>query len=215
MGELFTMLFSGGLLLMLKKKLGLYLTRWLRSFGKDTLTSLVTWFRKKRGTKKEFTGTPAPTEKFNRQNLEELDLEFEDREGYDELLSVLKEAYEQASIGKGRERHAHGDKAFTDQQILTGQRKYGMGFALGQADKKMEEAFHMSNWASARRDLLGVLVYVSAAILYGDEVNQKNYGTFADAVDLLRKSDDVLIDDDYEDDFEDVKPPIYVNPKEN
>ena len=139
-------------------------------------------------------------------------MEFEDREGYDELLSVLKEAYEQASIGKGRERHAHGDKAFMDQQILTGQRKYGMGFALGQADKKMEEAFHMSNWASARRDLLGALVYVSAAILYGDEVNQKNYGTFADAVDLLRKSDDVLIDDDYEDDFEDVKPPI---PEEN
>ena len=139
-------------------------------------------------------------------------MEFEDREGYDELLAVLKEAYEQASIGKGRERHAHGNKPFTDQQILTGQRKYGMGFALGQADKKMEEAFHMPNWTSARRDLLGALVYVSAAILYGDEANQNDADLFEDAVSNLREEEENLVDDDYddpfEDDFENVKPPI-------
>lgn len=139
-------------------------------------------------------------------------MEFEDREGYDELLAVLKEAYEQASIGKGRERHAHGGKGFTDQQILTGQRKYGMGFALGQADKKMEEAFHMPNWTSARRDLLGALVYVSAAILYGDEVNQKDADLFEDAVEILRQDEATLADDDYDDpleeDYEDVKPPV-------
>lgn len=134
------------------------------------------------------SGTPVPTEKsktdvvsympgqlyiYTPPERKESSVEFEDREGYDALLKVLKEAYDQASIGKGRERHAHGGKPFTDQQILTGQRKYGMGFALGQADKKMEEAFHMPKWSSARRDLLGALVYVSAAILFGDEVNQK------------------------------------------
>lgn len=98
-------------------------------------------------------------------------MEFEDRFGYNELLLVLKDAYDQASIGKGKERHAHDDKIFVDQQILTGQRKYGMGFALGQADKKMDEAFNMEDWSAARRDLLGAIVYISAAIIYGDEVN--------------------------------------------
>jgi hypothetical protein len=126
-------------------------------------------------------------------------LEFEDRFGYDELLSILKEAYEQASIGKGRERHAHGGKGFVEQQVLTGQRKYGMGFALGQADKKMEEAFHMENWQSAKRDLLGAIIYVAAAIIYGDEMNKP-----------VDREATVAVDED--DDFF-VKPPVEETPQ--
>ena len=90
-----------------------------------------------------------------------------------------------------------------------------MGFALGQADKKMEEAFHMPNWTSARRDLLGALVYVSAAILYGDEINQKDADMYEEATERVQDTDDPL-EEDYDDDseayaeenFEEVTPPM-------
>ena len=93
----------------------------------------------------------------------------ENREGYEDLLAVLGEAYDQASLGKGKARHGHGGKAFTEQQILEGQRSYGIGFALGQADKKMKEAFHMEFWEDSRKDLLGAIVYIAGAIIFGDE----------------------------------------------
>lgn len=87
--------------------------------------------------------------------------------GYEELERVLNEALDQAAIGKGKERHAN-DKPFIEQKIITGQKVYGMGSALFQASKKMEEAFRMENWQSARRDLLGAIVYTAAAIIHGD-----------------------------------------------
>ena len=129
-------------------------------------------------------------------------MELEDRNGYSKLLKVLSEAYDQASIGKGKERHSHGgEKPFEQQQILTGQRKYGMGFALGQADKKMEEAFHMQNWASARRDLLGAVNYISAAIIYGDEIDENERNT----------EELILLDETVEEEDEFfVKPPVDV-----
>lgn len=92
--------------------------------------------------------------------------------GYEELEAVLVDALVQAAAGKGKERHAKSGTPWMEQKILSGQRSYGMGFALGQASKKLEEAFKMKDWEAARRDLLGAIVYTAAAINYGDELNR-------------------------------------------
>ncbi|ABS68894.1 hypothetical protein Xaut_3666 [Xanthobacter versatilis] len=88
-------------------------------------------------------------------------------DGYETLKDILDAAYAQASKGKGKERHAN-DKPFHDQPIMHIARKRGIGFPLGQADKKSEEAQGMLERGqkdAAIRELLGSIVYLSAAIL--------------------------------------------------
>lgn len=82
--------------------------------------------------------------------------------GYEKLAEVLRRAYEQSAIGKGAVRHAN-DKPFHLQPIAVGVQHFGVGGALFQAFKKMEEAQRMPVDAAVS-ELLGAIVYLSAAV---------------------------------------------------
>lgn len=82
--------------------------------------------------------------------------------GYEKLEDVLHRAYEQSAVGKGAERHANG-KPFHEQPIAIGIQHFGLGGALFQAFKKMEEAQRLPRDAAVK-ELLGAIVYLSAAV---------------------------------------------------
>lgn len=84
--------------------------------------------------------------------------------GYEPLRAVLAEALDQASEGKGKERHADG-KPFLEQPIMDLGRKYGAGFLCGQADKRVREAFNCEDDERAIRDILGAINYLAAAVI--------------------------------------------------
>mgnify|MGYP001443577230 FL=1 len=81
----------------------------------------------------------------------------------DPLKAVLNMAYAQAMLGKGAERH--GDhKPFDEQIWATITKACGLGFPVGQAMKKNEEATRMPKEAAVK-ELLGGIVYLSMAII--------------------------------------------------
>lgn len=87
--------------------------------------------------------------------------------GYEDLLSILGEAYNQSVHGKGKERHAGTGKPFDRQPIMEIGRMTGLGYPTGQAQKKIQEAvtmFNRGNRDAALRELLGTIVYTAAAI---------------------------------------------------
>ena len=84
--------------------------------------------------------------------------------GYERLAAVLRDAYAQAAAGKGKQRHAVDDQAFTDQLIVTGAKTYGVGSLLFQAHKKADESQRME-FEPAVRELQGAIVYLAAAII--------------------------------------------------
>jgi hypothetical protein len=88
-------------------------------------------------------------------------------EGYYPLFCVLNDALNQAQVGKGAERHGNGE-SFMEQPALTITRTVGLGFPLGQAMKKIQESQRMDTDA-AKRELLGAINYLAAAILFLDE----------------------------------------------
>ncbi len=86
-------------------------------------------------------------------------------DGYDSLRGVLADAVHQASVGKGKERHAEDSEPFELQKIVEIGRRLGSNhFELGQAIKKGYESARMKPGA-ARRELLGAINYLAAAIL--------------------------------------------------
>lgn len=89
------------------------------------------------------------------------------RDGYYPLFAVLKDALNQVQNGKGAVRHGNGEP-FTDQPALTITRAVGLGFPLGQAMKKIQECQRMDTDA-AKRELLGAINYLAAAVLFLDE----------------------------------------------
>ena len=89
-------------------------------------------------------------------------------DGYAALRYVLKMALEQASVGKGKERHAT-DKPFDRQPMLEIGRMVGPGFCLGQAIKKAQESSRMEPDA-AQRELLGAINYLAGAYLLLEEI---------------------------------------------
>ena len=89
------------------------------------------------------------------------------KDGYLPLFDVLREALNQAQSGKGEERHGNG-LSFMEQPALTITRAVGLGFPLGQAMKKIQECQRMEPDA-AKRELLGAINYLAAAILFLDE----------------------------------------------
>ena len=98
---------------------------------------------------------------------------------YSSLQCILADAYRQASEGKGRERHQRGNTPFDQQPIMTIGRTVGHGFQLGQAIKKTDEAAGMldrGDRQAARRELLGAIVYLAAAVLMIDERQAKDAG---------------------------------------
>lgn len=95
--------------------------------------------------------------------------------GYDSLYDVLRAAYDQASIGKGEERHANG-KAFEDQPMQKLIDLYGVGFAHGQAAKKLQEAQGMLARGEIDRaihEMLGAIVYSAGAIIHVKNQKEK------------------------------------------
>lgn len=86
---------------------------------------------------------------------------------YSDLFEVLRDALEEAQEGKGAVRHGNG-LSFTDQPVLTITRAVGLGFPLGQAMKKIQECQRMDTDA-AKRELLGAINYLAAAVLFLDE----------------------------------------------
>ena len=90
---------------------------------------------------------------------------------YASLKRVLRAAYEQAAFGKGRERHAN-DKPFDCQPIMEIGRMVGIGYQLGQAMKKAQEAGGMhrkERHDAAKAELLGSINYLAAAYLQIEE----------------------------------------------
>lgn len=94
---------------------------------------------------------------------------------YRNLRRVLDLAYDQSANGKGQERHAN-NLAFEDQDIMAISRSVGVGFPLGQAQKKSRESLGMFNRgqaSAARAEVLGAIVYLAAAWLWYEE--QENH----------------------------------------
>lgn len=82
---------------------------------------------------------------------------------YTTLRDILNEAYDQAATGKGKDRHAN-DRPWSAQPIAEIGRMVGVGFNLGQAMKKLQEASRMEGEAAVR-ELLGAIVYAASAIM--------------------------------------------------
>jgi hypothetical protein len=86
---------------------------------------------------------------------------------YSPLLRVFDLALEQASKGKGAQRHGQG-QPFDEQPMMEIGRMVGAGFCFGQAMKKTQEASRMEPEA-AKREILGAINYLAGAYLLLDE----------------------------------------------
>jgi hypothetical protein len=84
------------------------------------------------------------------------------------LKDTLSRAYEQAKYGKGKERHAKKNEPFEGQKICEITRRVGLGYPLGQAIKKAEEAPRLGGEAGVK-ELLGAINYLAAAIIVMEE----------------------------------------------
>lgn len=80
------------------------------------------------------------------------------------LWNTLRDAWDQAASGKGKERHQKEDESFEDQPICMFARRVGLGYPLGQAMKKIDEAARMEPEAAVR-ELLGAINYLAAAVI--------------------------------------------------
>lgn len=86
--------------------------------------------------------------------------------GYENLLEILLLAYDQAALGKGKERHA-GSLPFDEQPMqsisdLLGTER-GMAF---QAIKKLREALDLPDTERQIAELLGAINYTAGIVLY-------------------------------------------------
>lgn len=98
--------------------------------------------------------------------------------GYEDLRSILDEAFEQAASGKGRERHSRGGVPFDRQPIMEiGRMLRSPAGAMFQAIKKTQEASGMiqrGDVSSADREMLGAIVYIAAAVKLLREMTRVN-----------------------------------------
>lgn len=93
------------------------------------------------------------------------------RQQYKSLSDVLVSAYDQASGGKGKERHANNNP-FEDQPICEICRtQKSIDFATGQAIKKCYEVTNLPTTEAKVRELLGAINYIAAAIIVLREEN--------------------------------------------
>ncbi len=84
---------------------------------------------------------------------------------YMSLKNILREAHDQASCGKGKERHAKADENFSDQKICEITRRVGLGYPHGQAIKKIIESQRLPKKDEAVAELLGAINYIAASII--------------------------------------------------
>lgn len=93
---------------------------------------------------------------------------------YAELYRVLMMAHDQAANGKGKERHANGEK-FEDQPIMSIAKSHGMGYQTGQAAKKLQEAHKLLKLRgkdAAIKEILGAINYAAAAVLFIEQMDE-------------------------------------------
>ena len=102
---------------------------------------------------------------------EEMDIKTHD--GYEKLLEHLLQAYNQAAVGKGKERHAN-NLPFEQQEICQGNRELGsMDGAIFQARKKAKESkilLKLKGKEAAKAELYGAINYLCAACVLIDEI---------------------------------------------
>ena len=97
------------------------------------------------------------------------------KDNYSELKRVLEMAYSQAAEGKGKERHANGEK-FEDQPIMTIAKGHGLGYQTGQAAKKLQEAhtlLKLRGKHAAIQEILGAINYAAAAVLLIEQMEDE------------------------------------------
>lgn len=86
--------------------------------------------------------------------------------GYERLMVVLDEAYQQAAVGKGAERHGQ-DLPFEHQPMQQISRLLdtdgGMAY---QAIKKIQEARRLPTVERQKRELLGAINYLAGMVIY-------------------------------------------------
>ena len=83
---------------------------------------------------------------------------------YRTIEDVLAAAVLQATKGKGK-RHGGDTTPFLEQPWVKLYRTHGLGFLLGQADKKYHEALSKPDTESFEREILGAIVYLGMALL--------------------------------------------------
>lgn len=89
--------------------------------------------------------------------------------GYEKLDDVLARAFNQASQGKGKERHAN-DLPFHEQPMQQVNAMVGVGFSHGQAIKKIIESQNMAP-EQAVHELLGAICYLAGSIITLESAN--------------------------------------------
>jgi hypothetical protein len=102
-------------------------------------------------------------------------LSFEDiiDEKYAPLWNVLARAFEQASAGKGKERHGNG-KPFLEQPMFSiCSMLRSNHFLIGQAVKKAQESSRMDK-DRAVKELLGAINYLAGAVIYLENEDVSN-----------------------------------------
>ena len=88
---------------------------------------------------------------------------------YDSLYKVLLAAYNQASNGKGKERHQLNDEEpFENQKICEIARRLSVDYNLGQAVKKIYESKRLTDGRDIA-ELYGAINYIAAAIIVKQE----------------------------------------------
>ncbi len=94
--------------------------------------------------------------------------------GYEQLEAVLRAAYDQASAGKGADRHANG-LPFHEQRmqsisdLLDSDR--GMAF---QVMKKIAEGLDLPTDDAVERELLGAIVYTAGIVIWRRQQGKRN-----------------------------------------
>lgn len=84
--------------------------------------------------------------------------------GYETLAEVMQRAYNQAALGKGKERHSQAGEPFDKQVMQDGAKRFGVGALLFQAYKKSEESQRLP-LDRAVNELLGAIVYLAGAVI--------------------------------------------------
>ena len=88
---------------------------------------------------------------------------------YDSLYKVLLAAYNQASCGKGKERHQlNNEEPFENQKICEIARRLSVDYNLGQAVKKIYESKRLTEGRDIA-ELYGAINYIAAAIIVKKE----------------------------------------------
>lgn len=106
-----------------------------------------------------------------------------DAPGYYSLAAVFQRAFEQASGGKGKERHAN-NLPFDQQPMQTIAAAHGVGFLTGQAAKKSQEALGLPHDRKIA-ELLGAMNYLAGAVIFLEGQRPANpMAKFCDGLDV-------------------------------